>query len=116
MTRLFHLLPTTMPVAKPNDAFALFERHQPAIFHRDATAAAVVPLLPLQSGELNVFWTISTVFVHESVCGEIYEELQLDNVKRNTILYENNRKINYFYEFLWLQNMFMGCMVSAVRL
>lgn len=57
MTRLFHLLPTTMPVAKPNDAFALFERHQPAIFHRDATAAAAafVPLLPLQSGELNVF-------------------------------------------------------------
>lgn len=57
MTRLFHLLPTTMPVAKPNDAFALFERHQPAIFHRDATAvtAAVVPLLPLQSGKLNVF-------------------------------------------------------------
>lgn len=30
-------------------------------------------------------------------CCEIYGELQLDNVKRNTILYENNRKINYFY-------------------
>lgn len=54
MTRLFHLLPTTMPVAKPNDASALFERHQPTIFHRDATAA-VVPFLPLQSSELNVF-------------------------------------------------------------
>lgn len=27
---------------------------------------------------------------------KIYDDSQLDNVKRNTILYENNRKINYF--------------------